>query len=819
MTRDPSQPSPVRRSRPRRALRLSGLAAGLGVALSAAAAPALAEDRDLAGGADVRFDGVEERDLAGSAVRGRCDVNGDGRPDAILGAFGAGDGGVAYVRFGDGSGGVRDLAGSDDGGFRIKGQTRDSAGFSVGCAGDVNDDGREDVLVGAFGASANGRATSGTAYVVFGRADSEEVDLGALGDGGYRIDGAAAGDRAGISVAGLGDLNGDGLADVIVGANGADNNGRSGSGSAYVVFGKRGTAAIDLAALGERGYRIDGVAAGDQAGFSVAAAGDVNGDDRPDTIVGAFVADDNGRANSGSAYVVFGRASGGGAIDLAAPGDDGFAIQGAAAGDRTGTSVSTAGDVNRDGLADLLVGGDQAANSGPGVAYVVFGKSGTTAIDLAAPGSRGYSIDGAVPNDRTGFSVSDLGDVNEDGRPDALIGAYDADPRAREGAGSAYVVYGGSDTDTVSLNPLLLTEEQGYRIDGASAGDRLGRSVSGAGETGGGPRADLLLGADLADPREERGETGAAYIVFSPQPNVAPTVELTGPDSAREGQTLTYRYTIDDPRETGEPTVSESCGDNAVLVDTPEPRSFDCRFPDGPAETEVSVTVEDGEGARGSDSIDVAIANVAPTARDDGPYRTEQDRQLAVGPDRGVLANDSDPGDDRLAARLVRGPANGTLRLNPDGSFTYTPRTGFAGTDTFTYEARDDDGATDRATVRIEVRRAASSTPRPPACTIRGTSRNDVLRGTPGRDVICGLAGNDTIHGLGGDDVIRGDDGNDTIRGGEGNDRLEGGRGNDVLNGGAGDDRLFGGPGNDVLQGGDGRNVLSGGPGRDVPES
>ena len=112
----------------------------------------------------------------------------------------------------------------------------------------MNGDGRADVLVGAFGADYNGRKASGSAYVVFGKASPKRVDLAALGAGGFRVDGAAADDSAGSSVAGAGDVNQDGRADVLVGAPRADNNRRTGSGSTYVVFGQASSKRVDLAA-------------------------------------------------------------------------------------------------------------------------------------------------------------------------------------------------------------------------------------------------------------------------------------------------------------------------------------------------------------------------------------------------------------------------------------------------------------------------------------------------------------------------------------------------------------------------------------------
>ena len=216
--------------------------------------------------------------------------------------------------------------------------------------------------------------------MLFGKASGlSNIDLASLGaSDGYRIDGAAANDYCGFSVSTAGDVNGDGYADLIVGAPIADNNGRPYSGSAYVLFGKAsGFANIDLASLAASdGYRIDGAVTVDVCGGSVSTAGDVNGDGYAEVIVGAHYADNNGRAESGSAYVLFGKASGFANIDLASLGaSDGYRIDGAAMGDECGRSVSTAGDVNGDGCAEVIVGAPFADNngrSGSGSAYVLF---------------------------------------------------------------------------------------------------------------------------------------------------------------------------------------------------------------------------------------------------------------------------------------------------------------------------------------------------------------------------------------------------------------------------------------------------------------
>jgi hypothetical protein len=203
------------------------------------------------------------------------------------------------------------------------------------------------------------------------------IDLSDIagGTGGFVITGQA-GENSGYSVSRAGDVNGDGLADVIIGAFSGNPPAGSGAGRSYVVFGKTGTTAINLSAIagGNGGFVINGQSAGDLSGRSVAAAGDVNGDGLADLLVGASGSDPLAGGSAGRSYVIFGK-TGTNSVDLSAvaAGSGGFVINGQAGYDFSGSSVASAGDVNGDGLADLLISApesDPAAGTNAGRSHV-----------------------------------------------------------------------------------------------------------------------------------------------------------------------------------------------------------------------------------------------------------------------------------------------------------------------------------------------------------------------------------------------------------------------------------------------------------------
>ncbi len=324
----------------------------------------------LDGSNGFRLDGVSAYDSSGFAVSAAGDVNGDGIDDLIIGAYRADPNGEAsgstYVVFGRSTGfeaAINFAALNGSNGFRLDGvSAHDGSGSAVSAAGDVNGDGIDDLIIGAYRARPND-LSSGSSYVVFGRSTgfAATINLSTLdGSDGFRLDGVAAGDSSGFAVSAAGDVNDDGLDDLIIGAPGADPNDTASAGSSYVVFGRATgfAAAINLSALdGSNGFRLDGVERYGSSGSAVSAAGDVNGDGIDDLIIGAHRAG-SPALRSGSSYVVFGRSTGfASAINLSTlDGSNGFRLDGSAREDHSGYAVSAAGDVNGDGIDDVIIG-------------------------------------------------------------------------------------------------------------------------------------------------------------------------------------------------------------------------------------------------------------------------------------------------------------------------------------------------------------------------------------------------------------------------------------------------------------------------------
>ncbi|MXN67508.1 tandem-95 repeat protein [Stappia sp. GBMRC 2046] len=439
-----------------------------------------------------------------------------------------------------------DLDGTN--GFVLRGVVAgDYAGSTVSSAGDVNGDGIDDVIIGAYRAYPNG-TDSGASYVVFGgQAFADGFELSSLENGtgisGFVVNGAGSDNRFGISVSSAGDLNGDGVDDLIIGANRADPENpdmttRGNAGQTYVIFGgpdiSGGAGAFSLSSLdGTNGFILNGVAADDLSGRSVSSAGDVNGDGIDDLIIATDNADPQNpdmtaRNSAGQTYVVFGGSEIGntGIFELSSlDGTNGFMLNGVLSGDRSGSSASSAGDVNGDGIDDLIIGAGQADPNGTssGASYVVFGgldiTGGTGTFELSdLDGTNGFVLNGVDASDFSGQSVSSAGDVNGDGIDDLIIGARQADPEnpdmtIRSGAGESYVVFGGPGIGSGgSFELSSLNGANGFVLNGVAANDRSGVSVSSAGDVNGDGVDDLIIGASQADPNGDR--SGESYVVF-----------------------------------------------------------------------------------------------------------------------------------------------------------------------------------------------------------------------------------------------------------------------------------------------------------------
>ncbi|HYX13087.1 MAG TPA: hypothetical protein VE944_01705 [Nostoc sp.] len=419
-------------------------------------------------------------------------------------------------------------------GFAINGiNPDDRSGDSISSAGDINGDGLDDLIIGAPFAKPNG-TNSGQTYVVFGSKESFDAQfyLSTLnGTSGFAINGINPDDRSGNSISSAGDINGDGIDDLIIGADGASPNGIT-SGQTYVVFGSKENfaAQFNLSTLnGTNGFTINGINQYDSLGNSVSSAGDINGDGIDDLIIGAPSADPNDII-SGQSYVVFGsKESFTAQFDLSTlNGTNGFAINGINEEDSLGNSVSSAGDINGDGIDDLIIGAPFADGNGDnsGQSYVVFGSKESFAAQFnlsTLNGTSGFTINGFNKGDGFFSSfVSSAGDINGDSIDDLIIAAPFADPNGNN-SGQSYVVFGSKEGFGAQLNLSNLNGTNGFAINGINSDDRSGYSLGSAGDINGDGIDDLIIAAPFADPNDI--SSGQTYVVFG---NRAPVLDLNG---------------------------------------------------------------------------------------------------------------------------------------------------------------------------------------------------------------------------------------------------------------------------------------------------
>ena len=464
--------------------------------------------------ADASFKGEGGQDTSGYSVAIAGDVNGDGYDDLLIGArtnnAGGGGAGQTYLIFGKASGWAIDaVLSSADASFWGE-EPSDGSGMCVAGAGDVNGDGFDDLLIGANGNDAGG-ANAGQTYLIFGKASGWAMDTD-LSNADASFWGENAADDSGRYVAGAGDVNKDGYDDILIGAATNDDGGTD-AGQTYLILGKASGWAMDKS-LGTANASFIGESANDYSGRVGPVTGDVNGDGFDDILIGAFGDDDAGNG-AGQAYLIFGKASGWTMDDDLSNSDASF--WGEDSTDYAGSAVSGAGDVNKDGFGDILIGanGDEEGGGGDsGQVYVIFGKASGWSNDVSLSTSNASYLGESFSN-LLGSMVASAGDVNGDGFDDILMSAY-RNSAGGSDAGQTYLVLGKAsgwamDVSAGSVDASFI---------GESTGDFSGDGIAGNGDVNGDGRDDILIGAPV---NAEGGSfTGQTYLIF-PDLNSVPT--------------------------------------------------------------------------------------------------------------------------------------------------------------------------------------------------------------------------------------------------------------------------------------------------------
>jgi len=413
-------------------------------------------------------------------------------------------------------------------------KSEDVSGWAVAGVGDVNNDGYDDIIIGATSNNEGGE-NAGKTYLIFGRSTAlwqmdinlSEADVSFIGEDSH--------DNSGFAVAGAGDVNNDGYDDIVIGASG-DEEGGNDAGQTYLILGRptnQWQIDIDLA---EANASFIGEDYADSSGWSVTGVGDVNNDNFDDIVIGAS-GDEEGGTGAGQTYLILGRPTNQWRmdIDLAEAnasfiGEDGF--------DYSGWAVTGAGDVNNDSFDDILIGAynDEEGGLGAGQTYLILGRPTNQwqmDIDLAEANASFIGEDNLY---NSGNAVASVGDTNKDGFDDIIIGARGS-WEAGSGSGQAYLILGRPtnqwrvDTDLSEANASFIGEDN-Y--------DAAGWAVAGAGDVNNDGFADILISAS-GD--EEGGEkAGQTYLIL---PYIPPKINITSPiNTIYRQKNVTLTYTV-----------------------------------------------------------------------------------------------------------------------------------------------------------------------------------------------------------------------------------------------------------------------------------
>ncbi|MGJ8664665.1 MAG: integrin alpha, partial [Marinicella sp.] len=394
--------------------------------------------------------------------------------------------------------------------FTIEGiEELDWMGRSVNPAGDFNGDGIDDIVVGSPGND------HGRAYVIYGSSSQpiNPINPNQINGGnGFALSGSPG---TGMTVSSAGDFNGDGIDDVLIGANYTTID----DAIAYVLFGNTSPMLkivnLNLISPSE-GIKFNRPSLNDTPGFTVSSAGDFNDDGFDDILIGSMWSDD-GASNSGTTYVVYGDNS------LALnpinlddmDGNNGIAIYGADTEDVSGFELNGAGDFNGDQIDDILISTNGAQDDYKGHVYLIYGSENPIHPILLADinGINGTKFIGERNDDFAGTGIAGNFDFNADGLKDIIIGAPEAIDGFSSDVGRAYVVFGSSSPLTANYSLGDIDINTGVIINGIQANGKAGKAVAAIGDFNGDKVDDLIVGAGPT------GDTGWGYFIYgSPNP-------------------------------------------------------------------------------------------------------------------------------------------------------------------------------------------------------------------------------------------------------------------------------------------------------------
>ncbi len=461
---------------------------------------------------DIRIRGAEAVGKLGSAACAFGDLNGDGYKDLVTsapradGPVGVGAG-RTYIFFGAQTfPDTIDLT-QTNADVTIYGMVENEWSGSALASGDLNGDGFDDLVIGALYSYSSFGSHAGRVYVLFGGdVFPPERDL-SVDSADVIIVGGGSGYRLGEAVA-CGEINGDGIADLVVSAPYADIPNATDGGEIYAFWGNDNwEAEIELHSQ-PADLTIQAEAASNHLGAAL-ATGDVNGDVYDDLLIGTPQVNPEGRLHAGIAYLLYGEGSTPDTINLANVTAD-VHILGAEAGDRLGTGVAI-GDMNNDGYQDIIVGAPYATSVGGGDAgeiYVLTGASFLYPIIDLNTTPPDMLVSGAEPNDNTGGALA-VGDVNADGHGDLLLGVPNADVGGETEAGISYLIYGRS---PLPLWMNLGVGQADIIIYGVLDNDFVGQAVA-VGDIDSDGFGEIIIGATGADTPggDSAGET---YVIF-----------------------------------------------------------------------------------------------------------------------------------------------------------------------------------------------------------------------------------------------------------------------------------------------------------------